>query len=80
MAKKNYNYFNGYLYNDHKGGALYMMLPKTNAYAKRYDGQTKWKYFLIVDLDLLEKYINWDKVSSDIKKNLIASLSVIKIF
>ena len=41
------------------------MLPKTNAYLKRYDGKTKW----IEDDDLLEKYYTiWDKVSADIKK------------
>ena len=45
------------------------MLPKTSAYVKRYDGQTKWMYFLIVDDDLLEKYSTiWDKVSVDIKE------------
>ena len=44
------------------------MLPKTTAYIKSYDGQTKWTYFLIED-DLLEKYNSiWDKVSADIKK------------
>ena len=32
------------------------MLPKTSAYVKIYDGQTKWMYFLIEDDDLLEKY------------------------
>ena len=38
-------------------------------------------YFLIEIDDLLEKYnIIWDKVSTDIKKNLIASLSIIKNF
>ena len=31
------------------------MLPKTSGYVKRYDGQTKWMYFLIEDDDLLEK-------------------------
>ena len=25
------------------------MLPKTSAYVKRYDGQTKWMFFLIED-------------------------------
>ena len=56
------------------------MLPKTSAYVKRYYGQTKWMYFLIEDDDLLEKYnFIWDKVSTDIKENLIASLSIIKI-
>ena len=30
------------------------MLPKTSAYVKSYDGQTKWIYFLIEDDGLLE--------------------------
>ena len=35
--------------------------------------------FLIEDDDLLEKYITiWDKVSPDVKNNLITSLSTIK--
>ena len=47
------------------------MLPKTNAYVKSYDGQTKWMYFFIEDGDLLEKYNTiWDKVSADIKKRI----------
>ena len=48
---------------------------------KIYDEQTKWIYFLIEDDDLLENYNTiWDQVSADIKKkNLIASLSIIKI-
>ena len=46
-----------------------MMLPKKTAYVKRYDGQTKWMYFLVEDDDLLEKYNTiWDKVSANIKK------------
>ena len=58
------------------------MLPKTRAYVKSYDGQTKWIYFfLIEDDDILEKYNTiWDKVSADIKKNLIANLFTIKSF
>ena len=45
------------------------MLPKTSAYVKSYDEQTKGVYFLIADHDLLEKYSTiWDKVSADIKK------------
>ena len=32
------------------------MLPKTKAYGKSYNEQTKWMYFLIEDNDLLEKY------------------------
>ena len=45
------------------------MLPKTCAYLRSYDGQTKMMYFLINDDDLLEKYNTiWDKVSADMKK------------
>ena len=56
------------------------MLSKTNAYVKKsHDGQTKWIYFLIENDDLLVKYNTIsDKVSADIKKSLIASLSTIK--
>ena len=42
------------------------MLPKTSAYVKSCDGQTKWMYFLIKDDDLLEKYIIWGKVKSEL--------------
>ena len=46
-----------------------VILPKTSVYVKRYNGQTKWMYFLIKDNDLLEKYKTvWDKISSNIKK------------
>ena len=52
-----------------------MMLPKTSAYVKRYDGQTKWMHFLIEDDDLLEKYNNiWDKVSVNMKKEFDSEL------
>ena len=45
------------------------MLPKTSAYVKCYDGQTKWMYFLIKNDELLEKYdAIWDKVNAAIKK------------
>ena len=57
------------------------MLPKASAYVKSYDGQIKWMYFLIENDDLIEKYNTiWDKLSADIKKNLISSLSIIKHF
>ena len=47
------------------------MFPKTSAYVKCYDGQTKWMYFLIEDNDLLKKYNTiWYKVSADIKKRI----------
>ena len=80
--KKNYVSFIGYLFNDHKIKPLYIMLPKTSAYLKNYDIQSKWMYFLIEDDDLLEKYNTfWDKFSAEIKKkNLIASLPIVKMF
>ena len=58
-----------YFYNDQKVKPFYIIFPKTSAYIKSFDGQTKWLYCLIEDDDLLEKYnIIWDKVSADIKK------------
>ena len=45
-------YFTGYLYDNHKVKPLHIMLPKTSAYVKSYDGQTKWMYFLIEDDDV----------------------------
>ena len=36
-------------------------------------------YFLNDDDDVLEKYNIWDKVSADIKKNMITSLSTKRI-
>ena len=57
------------MYNDHKAKPLHIILPKTSAYVKSYDGETKWMYFLIEDDELLEKYnFIWDKVSTDIRK------------
>ena len=41
--------------NDNKAKSLHIMFPKTSAYVKVYDGQTKWMYFLSEDGDLLEK-------------------------
>ena len=38
------------------------MLPKTSAYVKRYDGQTKRMYFLIEEDDLLKNImLFWTK-------------------
>ena len=66
MAKKT-KYFIGYLYNDHKVRLLQIILPKTSAYVKSYDGQIKLMHFLIEKDDLLEKYNTiWDKVSADL--------------
>ena len=56
FGEKNYKYFIGYLYNEHNVKALHIILPKTSAYIKSYDGQTKCMYFLI-EGDKLLKYI-----------------------
>ena len=65
----NYKYFVDYLYDDYKVKPLHIMLPKTSAYVKSYDGQTKWMYILIKEDNLLEKCNTiWNKVSVDIKK------------
>ena len=51
------------------------MLPKTSAYVKSYDGQTKRTYFLTEGDDLLEKYSTiWGKVSADIKNKFDGEL------
>ena len=45
------------------------MLPKTIAYVKSYDGETKWINILIKDDELLKKYTDiWIKVSNCIKR------------
>ena len=42
FGEKDYNYFIGYLYNGSKVKPLNIMLPKTSADVKSYNGQTKW--------------------------------------
>ena len=69
FGEKNYKYFIGYLYNDHKVKPLYIMLPKTSAYFKSYDGKTQWMYFLDNDDEFIKKHNTIrDKFSADIKK------------
>ena len=46
-GKKIYKYFIGYKDDDHKIKSSHIMLPKTSAYVKSYDGETKWMYFLL---------------------------------
>ena len=53
---------------------LHIMLPKVSTYVKCYDGQTKWIYFLIEPSIMLFGI----KSMLIFKKNLIASLSMIK--
>ena len=69
FGEKNYKHFIGYLDNGNKVKPLNIMLPKTSAYVKGYEGQTKWMYFLTEDDGLLEKYNTiWHKISVNIKK------------
>ena len=54
------------------------MLPKARTHVKKQDGKTKWIYLMIENKDLVEKYNTiCNKVSADIKKNLIESLSTV---
>ena len=50
FGEKNYKYFIGYLYNDNKVKPLHIMLLKTSAHVKRYDGQARcilhWKWII----------------------------------
>ena len=81
FGEKNNKYFIGYLFNGNKVKPFSIMLPKTSAYVKSYDGQTKWMYCLTKDDDFLKRYNTiWDKLSADIEKDLIVSLSTIQIF
>ena len=47
FGEKNYKYFAGYLYNDHKVEPLQIMLRRTSAYVKSCGVKTKWMYFLL---------------------------------
>ena len=62
---------NQYLYNESKVKPLHITIPKTSAFVKSYDGQTKWMCFVIEDDELLEKYNTiWEKVNTGIKKKV----------
>ena len=41
FGEKSQKYLIGCLYNDHKVKPIHIMLPKTSAHVKSYDGQTK---------------------------------------
>ena len=67
--KKDYKYFNGYLYGDYKTKPLHIMLPKMNAYVKTYDSQAERMYFLTEGDNLLKKWNTiCDKVNANVKK------------
>ena len=53
---------------DYKIRPFTMILPKTSAYVKNQNGESKWMYFLIEGDELLEKYNDiCNKVSSFIE-------------
>ena len=47
LGKKIYKYFIDYRDDDHKSKPLCIMLPKTSAYLKNYNGVNKWILFLL---------------------------------
>ena len=56
---------------DYKVYPFSIILPKTRAYVKGYDGESKYVYVLIEEDDLLKKYSDiWSKVSNRIKKRI----------
>ena len=50
-----------YLYDDYKVKILHITLPKTNAYVKCYDDQTKWVYFLMTYWMKMDKKSNYEQ-------------------
>ena len=77
--EKSCKYFIDYLCDNYKIKSLHIMVPKTIAYVRCYDGQTKWMYFLIKDDDFWKNIILFEIISALILiKNLIANLSTIK--
>ena len=53
---------------DYKIKPFSIVLPKTSAYVKSYDGKTKWMYFLNENDESLEEYDDiWNNVSSSIE-------------
>ena len=69
------------MYDDYKIKPLHVRLPKTRAFVKSYDSQTKWMCFLIEDDELLENIkLVGTKSAQKLKKKLIANLLTLKNF
>ena len=68
-SEKNYEYLVGYA-DEYKIKPFTIILPKTSACVKSYDGgATEWMCVLIEDEELLKKYNDiWKKVSNNMKK------------
>ena len=68
-GENHYIHFIGYKNNDYEIKISGIMLPKTSAYVKSYDGETEWMTFLIRDDNLMKKHDDiWNKVTNSIKK------------
>ena len=68
-GENHYRYFIRYKDNDYEIKISGIMLPKTSAYVKSYDGETEWMTFLIRDDNLMKKHDDiWNKVTNSIKK------------
>ena len=68
-SENHYIYFIGYKNNDYEIKISGIMLSKTSAYVKSYDGETEWMTFLIRDDNLMKKHDDiWNKVTNSIKK------------
>ena len=79
MDKKGFKfkYFSTYK-DDENVMPIYIMLPKMSRYVHSFD-ESKYISFLIKDHELIEKYGNiLDKVSNNIKKDLIVNQYTIK--
>ena len=66
-GEENYKYFFVYMDDDYKIKPFSIVLPKTSAYVKSYDGETKWMYFLNENDESLEKY---DEKNEKMKKSI----------
>ena len=79
MGKKGFKfkYFSTYK-DDENVMPIYIMLPKMSRYVHSFD-ESKYISFFIKDHELIEKYGNiLDKVSNNIKKDLIVNQYTIK--
>ena len=79
--KKNYKYFINYNDDDdYVIKPLPIMLTKTSAYVKIYDGETKWMKFLLKMISCIKNLIFRTESVAVSKKNLIVNPSTMKSF
>ena len=80
-GENHYRYFIGCKDYDHKINPLFIIPPKTSAYAKSYDDETKLTYFFIEDDEFLEKWSVFVVKSVIVsRENLIPNPSTIQSF